>query len=346
MEYVKLFGADIKASRIGLGTHVTVKAINNRIDERDAIQTVISALDKGINVIETAPIYGFGYGETLVGKAVKEYAERRNVLVATEAGLEWINGKVRINASKERIMQEIDNSLTRLGMSYVDIYRIHGPDPNVPLEEIAIAMRHLLEQGKIRSVGVFNFTSTQMAELRKIVTLHTAQFPYNIFERSGEKDVFQYCHKHKITLFTCRPLCQGILTGKMTETTTFKVDDMRMSDPMFQPALLTQHLAVVKQLDEFARKTYQRQAIHLAVRWVLERIGAGVTLWGAHTPDQLAPVDEVMHWKLNADDYRVIDAILRKTITKPLAGETVPPSEYFDPGRYEVITRIDQQSVC
>src|SRR5207237_250679 len=146
--------------------------------------TIGSALDRGINLIDTAPVYGFGVSEEIVGKALGHSGLRSRAVIATKVGLEWRDGKVYRNATRRRIVQEIDDSLRRLRTDYIDIYQVHWPDPLTPVEETADAMRALHEQGKISALGVGNFSVEQMQRFRSVAPLHVLQAPYNLFERS------------------------------------------------------------------------------------------------------------------------------------------------------------------
>gem|GEM_PF-3418464 len=164
-------------------------------DEAESVATIRAALDHGINVIETAPIYGFGHSEEIVGKAIAEGGLRSRVFIATKVGLEWRDGKIFRNASRERIMREIDDSLRRLGTDHIDIYQVHWPDPGVPVEETAEAMLTLFKRGTIRATGVSNFSVAEMDRFRRVAPIHVLQSPYNISERGIEADVLPYCHE-------------------------------------------------------------------------------------------------------------------------------------------------------
>ena len=159
-----------------------------------------TALKHGINFIDTAPVYGLGRAEELVGHALAKYGKREEVIIATKVGLEWRGDQVFRNSTKARIMKEIDDSLRRLKTDYIDIYQVHWPDPLVPIEETAEAMHQLYKQGKIRAIGVSNYSLEQISLFQHVAPLHTAQPPYNLFERGVEKDVLPYCrnsrHQH------------------------------------------------------------------------------------------------------------------------------------------------------
>ena len=250
-------------------------------DQRESVATIQAALSQGINLIDTAPVYGFGVSEEIVGAALD--GVRSQAVIATKVGLEWRDGKVYRNATRARIMQEIDDSLRRLRTDYIDIYQVHWPDPLVPVEETAEAMRSLYEQGKIRAIGVSNFSVAQMERFRQVAPLHVLQSPYNLFERAIEAEILPYCHANHIVTLGYGALCRGLLSGRMRADTKFAGDDLRRIDPKFQRPRFAQYLEAVRQLDEFAQRRFHRHVVQLAVRWMLDR-GVSVALWGGRRP--------------------------------------------------------------
>jgi aryl-alcohol dehydrogenase-like predicted oxidoreductase len=293
-------------------------------DEAESVSTIRAALEHGINIIDTAPVYGFGRSEEIVGKAIAEGHLRSRVLIATKAGLEWEGRRVFRNASRARILQEVEDSLRRLRTDYIDIYQVHWPDPLVTIEETAEAMHTLFEQGKIRAIGVSNFSVTQMERFRNVAPLHVLQPPYNLFERSIEADVLPYCRKNSIATFGYGALCRGLLSGRMRQNTAFSGDDLRRTDPKFLEPRFTQYLTAVQRLDRLAQQRFGRHVIQLAIRWLLDQ-GITTALWGARHPDQLEPVDEVTGWWVDAPAKAEVDRILRETITDPVGPEFMAP---------------------
>jgi aryl-alcohol dehydrogenase-like predicted oxidoreductase len=158
-------------------------------DEADSIRTVHEALDRGVTLIDTAPAYGFGRSEEIVGKALAEGGRRNRVMIATKVGLDWKDGQPFRSASKARIHKEIEDSLRRLRTDVSDTYQVHWPDPSVPIEETAAAMADLQRAGKIKAIGVSNFSPAQIEAFRKVAPVQTVQSPYNLFERAIEDDV-------------------------------------------------------------------------------------------------------------------------------------------------------------
>jgi aryl-alcohol dehydrogenase-like predicted oxidoreductase len=323
-ESVDIPGTQLQVARVALGTWAMGGWMWGGTDERESVATIRAALEQGINLIDTAPVYGFGVSERIVGQALAAAGLRARAVIATKVGLEWHDGKVYRNATRERIMREIEESLRRLRTDYIDIYQVHWPDPLVPIEETAEAMRTLHDQGKIRAIGVSNFSVEQMERFRKVAPLHVLQPPYNLFERAIEGKILPYCRANNIATFGYGALCRGLLSGRMRPDTTFEGDDLRRLDPKFQPPRYAQYLTAVGQLDQLARDFYQRRVIQLAVRWMLDQ-GISVALWGARHPDQLQAALGVAGWSLGAATRARIDRILSEAITDPVGPEFMAP---------------------
>jgi len=324
---MECLGAPFKVSRIALGTWAIGGWMWGGTNESQSIETIHAALDRGIDLIDTAPVYGFGRSEEIVGKALAQNGRRKQAVIATKVGLAWKDGKPYRNASKGRIAQEVEDSLRRLRTDVIDIYQVHWPDPHTAIDETAEAMAALYRDGKIRAIGVSNFSPAQMDAFRAVAPLHTAQPPYNLFERGIENSVLPYCREQGITTLVYGSLCRGLLSGSMNAATNFTGDDLRRNDPKFQPPRFRQYIDAVNRLDRFAQENYNKRVIHLAVRWLLDRPGVGVALWGARRPDQLAPLADVMGWRLDAGAMAEIDRILATSIAEPVGPEFMAPPE-------------------
>ena len=322
MEFMDIPGTGLKVSRVAIGTWAIGGWMWGGTDEAESIATIRAAIEHGINVIDTAPAYGFGRSEEIVGKAIAH--ARSDVIIATKAGLEWQGGKVSRNATRARIMREIEDSLRRLQTDYIDVYQVHWPDPLVTIEETAEAMYTLYNQGKIRAIGVSNFSVDQIARFRRVAPLHVLQPPYNLFEREIEADLLPYCRENKITTFGYGALCRGLLSGRMRAATAFGGDDLRRSDPKFVVPRFAQYLSAVQKLDQLAQQRFGKRVIHLAVRWMLDQ-GITTALWGARHPNQLLPVDEIASWRLDSSTKAEIDRILRETVSDPVGPEFMAP---------------------
>jgi aryl-alcohol dehydrogenase-like predicted oxidoreductase len=324
MGFVEIPHTGIKVSRVAIGTWAIGGWMWGGTDEAESIATIRAAIEHGINVIDTAPVYGFGRSEEIVGKAVAQGRLRSSVIIATKAGLEWQDNKVSRNAGRARIMREVEDSLRRLQTDYIDVYQVHWPDPLVRIEETAEAMSTLYDEGKIRAIGVSNFSVDQMDRFRRVAPLHVLQPPYNIFERGIEAELLPYCRENKIATFGYGALCRGLLSGRMRPDTVFDGDDLRRGDPKFVAPRFAQYLAAVQKLDQLAQQRFGKRVIHLAVRWMLDQ-GATTALWGARHPDQLSPVDEISGWRIDASTKAEIDRILRETISIPVGPEFMAP---------------------
>ncbi|WP_026442698.1 aldo/keto reductase [Pseudacidobacterium ailaaui] len=312
-------------SRIGLGTWAIGGSEWGDVPEKDAIATCLTALDCGIRLIDTAPIYGHGRAEEIVGKAIRQHGKRDTFYVATKAGLEWNESGVYANATPARLRRELEDSLRRLRTDYIDLYQIHWPDTLVPVEEPAAVMREFYEEGKIRAIGVSNFSAAQMRVFSEAAPLHSNQPPYNIFEREIEHTVVPWCREHTVALIVYSPLCRSLLAGRLTASTEFPVGDIRRVDPKFQQPRYEQYLNAVALLDKFAQENYGKRVLHLAMRWVLDRPGISAALWGAKRPEQLSPVREVLGWKLDDAAMAAIEDIVRECVLDPAGPEYLAP---------------------
>src|ERR1700681_483714 len=266
MEFVDIPGTSIRASRIALGTWAIGGWMWGGSNESDATRAIHAALERGINLIDTAPVYGFGGSEEIVGKALAIGGRPKRTFIATKVGLDWKDGKPFRNASRARIIEEAENSLRRLRTDVMDLYQVHWCDPHTPIAEVADAMGELHRTGKIRAIGVSNFSPAQMKEFRKVAPLHTAQPPYNLFERAIEQDVLPYCRARDIAVLAYGSLCRGLLSGSMSKSSRFTGDDLRKNDPKFQAPRFEQYVAAVARLDQLAHERFGKRVIHLAVR--------------------------------------------------------------------------------
>jgi aryl-alcohol dehydrogenase-like predicted oxidoreductase len=330
MEHIKIPGLLQDASRIGLGTWAIGGWLWGGTEESHAISTIHAALDNGINLIDTAPVYGFGRSEELVGKAL-EGGRRADAIIATKVGLDWGSGSILRNSTPARLQRELEDSLRRLKTDVIDIYQVHWPDESVPFEDTARALDGFRRAGKIRAIGVSNFSPAQMDRFRKGAPLATVQPPYNLFEREIEQDVLPYAERNGLVVLAYGALCRGLLGGKITAKTEFKGDDLRNTDPKFRQPRLGQYLAAVERLDRFAHERYGKTVLALAVRWLLDR-GEIVALWGARHPDQLAPVEDAMGWTLDAAAMQEIDRILDETVKDEVGPEFMAPKRSLSAG--------------
>ena len=324
MEYFQLNGS--KVSRIGLGTWAIGGLEWGNVTDHDGVATCLSIFDHGINLIDTAPIYGHGHAEEIVGKALRQHGKREDFYIATKAGLDWHDDGVYANSEPSRLRRELEDSLRRLGTEYIDLYQIHWPDTALPIESAAAELLKFYREGRIRAIGVSNFSVEQMDAFRSIAPLHSNQPPYNLFERAIDAEVLPYCEGNSIAVLTYSSLCRSLLGGRLTIDTEFPEGDIRSVDPKFQPPRFAQYLAAVANLDAFAQEHYRKRVLHLALRWVLDQPGVSAALWGAKRPDQLNAIDEVLGWNLDASAMQTIDGIVKQTVLDPVGPEYLAPA--------------------
>ncbi|WP_020494012.1 aldo/keto reductase [Verrucomicrobium sp. 3C] len=324
MEYTSLRGLDEQVSRIGLGTWVVGGWMWGGAEEKEAIAAIEAAVDAGISFLDTAPVYGFGRAEEIVGKAIRRIGRDR-VILATKAGLEWNDREeIRRNSSPERLRKEIDESLRRLGVDSIDLYQIHWPDARVPIEATAQTLLPFQADGKIRALGVSNYSPSQMEAWRKVAPLHTDQPPYNLFERGIERDVLPYCQENRIGVVAYGVLCRGLLTGKFSASHSFANGDIRRIDPKFQGDAFRRYLAAVDDLRLLAQ-AHGCTLAQMAARWALQQPGISVVLWGARKPAQILEAAHIPPSSLSDRDLDEIDGILERRIPEPIGPEFMAP---------------------
>ena len=325
MEYTNIPSIEQKISRIGLGTWAIGGWMWGGSDENNSIATIHKALDLGINCIDAAPAYGFGISEEIIGKALKQHGKREHVIIATKLGLSWKNPQeVYRDSRKETIFNEINASLRRLQTDYIDLYQVHWPDTQTPISETAEALHQLMKEGKIRAIGVCNFSVDQMETFQKSAPLHALQLPFNIFENEIEKLELAYCMKKKLATLGYGSLCRGLLSGKMSKERKFKGDDLRLDDQKFQEPHFSEYLQCVEQLTDWVKEKHKRPLLALAIRWALDK-GINIALWGARKPEQMDGVDTIDGWKLTDECFTEIDHIIQKTIKSPIMTSKMGP---------------------
>lgn len=315
-------GFDKPVSRVALGTWAIGGWMWGGPDDDNAVRTIHRALDEGVDLIDTAPVYGFGHSEEVVGRALAEKPHKARV--ATKLALDWNDDhKPFRNSSPARIRKEVEDSLRRLRVETIDLEQVHWPDPNTPIDETARELQKLHKEGKIRALGVSNYSPEQMDIFREVAPLASVQSPYNLFEREIEKDVLPYAKKHKLVQLAYGPLCRGLLTGKMTADKTFPESDLRSGDPKFQKEHFKDYIAAVDDLKKIADR-HGKSLMVLAIRWVLDQ-GPTIALWGARKPEQIDGVSDVFGWQLTEQDKKDIDAILKRHVPTPISPAFMAP---------------------
>ena len=323
VETIRIEGIPVAVSRVALGTWAIGGWMWGGTDDDASVATIRGALDHGVNLIDTAPVYGFGHSEEVVGKALA--GRRQHAVIATKVGLEWGNGGVRRNATPARIRKEVEDSLRRLRTDYIDLYQVHWPDTLVPFEDTAAELEKLRVEGKILAIGVSNYSPRQMDASTRATRIAAVQPPYNLFERAIEADVLPYARERGIAVLAYGALCRGMLSGRMSASTAFDGDDLRNADPKFKPPRFAQYLAAVEALSAFARERHGKSVLALAIRWILDQ-GPTIALWGARRPDQLRGIGDAFGWTLSAQDMADIDVLLAEHVTDPVGPEFMAPS--------------------
>src|ERR1700751_6217783 len=215
MERIVIGFSGVKTSRIGLGTWAIGGWMWGGTDETQSIATIRSAIERGVTLIDTAPVYGFGRSEEIVGKALAEGGLRNRVQIATKVGLAWRDGVIYRDSRPEDLRREIEDSLRRVRTDVIDLYQVHWPDLETPFAETARTLEDLHRAGKIRAIGVSNFSPAQMDAFRAVAPLATVQPPYNLLEREIEADVLPYAQRTALTVLSYGALCRGLLSGRM-----------------------------------------------------------------------------------------------------------------------------------
>lgn len=324
MDYFEVDYFSGPVSRIGIGTWAMGGSLWGETDNTESVRTLRTAFDKGINFIDTAPGYGFGLAEEVIGKAIKEHGGREKLLIATKCGLNLHSPtKVFRDSSREALNLELENSLKRLQTDYIDLYQIHWPDPTTPQQEVAATLKAMLESGKIKAIGLSNYKLAEILEFRKVAPVHALQFPFNIFEREEEVECLKYAKNEKLTSIGYSTLCRGLLTGTLKEDTPF--EELRKNfDPKFRSPYFGQYLICVGRLQQWALDTHKISLPALAFRWSLDK-GIAIPLWGARKPHELDPLNQLFGWNLTDKDFSEIDAILSDAVKDPIGPQYMSP---------------------
>ncbi|MGD0902094.1 MAG: aldo/keto reductase [Terracidiphilus sp.] len=317
--------AGVEVSRIGLGTWAIGGLEWGAVPDDVAVATCLTAVERGINLIDTAPIYGHGHSEEIVGKAMRAHGRREAFFIATKAGLEWNEHGVFANSTTARLRRELEDSLRRLGTDFIDLYQVHWPDTLVPIAEVAALMGEFQREGKVLALGVSNFSVAQTEEFRSVAALASNQLPYNLFERQIDEAILPWCAANGVAVLTWSTLCRSLLAGRVTRGMSFDAKDIRSVDPKFQEPRFSQYMTAVERLAALARDRYGKTVLELAVRWALDRRGVSVALWGAKRPQQLDAVAGVLGWKLDASAMAEIDRIVAESVIDPVGPEYLAP---------------------
>ncbi len=300
MRYRKLGNTDLEVSVVCLGTWVFGGDFWGGAEDTESLKVAEDAIERGINFIDTAPVYGFGRSEEIVGRAIKGKADK--VVIATKLGLEGRGKDVRPNLSAPFIRKEIEDSLRRLGVEKIDLYQCHWPDPKTPLEETLGEMKKLVEEGKIRCIGVSNFDKVLMEKATEIAPVVSDQMQYSLLDRKIEEDLMPFCREKGISILAYGPLGGGILTGKYKKPPAFPKGDARSlfytfySEPNWSKAR-----ALVDVLEDIASKRGVSTS-QVAINWVLSHEEVASCLAGCRTTQQLEQNLQAGAWELTEEE--------------------------------------------
>jgi aryl-alcohol dehydrogenase-like predicted oxidoreductase len=306
MQYVELGRSGLRVSRVCFGTWQFGGEWGS-VERDEAKAAVRTALDRGITFFDTAQAYGFGDSEGLLAEALGDDIHRDDVIVATKGGLRPTDDGVERDASASFLREGVEHSLRHLGVEAIDLYQVHWPDRTTSLEETGAALKQLKDEGKIRHVGVSNFSPAEMEELSRAIEVETDQPPYNLFNRDIEDDVLPWCREHDIGLLVYGPLSHGLLSGRF-DPSSLADDDWRRGHPPFEGEALERNMEAVERLKEFAEQRGYTLA-QLAVAWVLAQPGVHVAITGARRPEHVDGIAPAADVQLSEQDLAEIDEL-------------------------------------
>jgi aryl-alcohol dehydrogenase-like predicted oxidoreductase len=312
MEYRRLGKSELNVSVIGVGTWPIGGSFWGFSDDAKAVAAIEKAIDSGLNLIDTAPVYGNGHSEKLVARAIK--GRRQQVIIATKCGLHF-KGATAINDLKpDSIRQELEASLKRLGTDMIDLYQCHWPDPATPIEETIGEMAKMKAEGKIRAIGVSNFDAALLEKAQKVAPIASNQVPYSLLNREIENELIPFCLEQDIGILAYGPLGGGILSGKYREKPKFRKNDARtFFYNYYEEPLWTKVQALLKELEKIAAR-HDRPVVQVAINWVRQQSGIISALVGAKNPQQAEVNATTGDWQLSNEELAVIAKTVSQTI--------------------------------
>ena len=316
MKTLKLGWTDLNLTTIGLGTWAMgggdwVFGWGPQDDE-ESKAAILHALDKGVNWIDTAPAYGLGHAEEVVGRTLKGLA--RKPIIATKCGISWTPERKTVRELKKgNIGREVDDSLKRLGIDVIDLYQIHWPDPDAAIEQAWQEIADAVKAGKIRYAGVCNFSVEQLKRIQPIHPVASLQPPYSMIERGVEDGLLDYCGENNIGVIPYSPMQKGLLTGKFSQQRVRELagEDHRLRDANFKEPRLSVNLELAEGLAPIARK-HGRTVAQLSLAWVLRRPEVTAAIVGARRPSQIEETILAGDWELAQGDIDAIDRLIDK----------------------------------
>lgn len=315
MRTQKLGYTDLELTRVGLGAWAIGGAGQfgwGPQDDADSIKTILQAMDVGINWIDTAPMYGSGRSEEVVGKALKQMSDKP--LVATKCGLRWDAGNPRIpTLTKNSIIEECENSLTRLGVEVIDLYQMHWNQPNEYIEEGFDAMAKCVKDGKVRYTGVSNYTVAELERIKDINPIASLQPSYSMLDRKAELELLDYCGRHDIGVVVYSPMARGLLTGAFTKQRIVDLPpgDHRKNKPDFNEPAITATLSLLDGLRPIAQGRGITLA-QLAIAWVLRKDQVTAAIVGARRQGQILETAQAADIDLTVEEIAQIESLLQQ----------------------------------
>ncbi len=317
MQQRQLGKTDLELTTVGLGTWAMGGPWQygwGPQDDAEAVAAVVTALDKGINWIDTAPAYGLGHSEELVGQALAQ--TKHKPYIATKCSLLWNDKKEKVSCLEpQSIRRECHASLERLGIETIDLYQMHWPDPDEEIEGAWEEMARLVEEGKVRYLGASNYSIAQLERVGKIHPVASLQPPYSMLHREVEDELLAYCGEHDIGVVVYSPMQRGLLTGAFSPERLSRLapDDHRLKHPDFQEPRFSATLALVEQLKKIAQR-HGRTCAQLAISWVLRRREVTAAIVGARRPQQITETVGAGDWNLSDDDIEEIEQFLTEDL--------------------------------
>jgi aryl-alcohol dehydrogenase-like predicted oxidoreductase len=315
MRKAKLGNSGLEITKVGLGTWAIGGPWEfgwGLQDDNDSEKAILESIDAGINWLDTAPIYGCGHGEEIIGKVLKKISKKP--LIFTKCGVLWNNRKEKYNCIKAKsIIAECEGSLKRLGIEIIDLYQMHWSLPNEDIEEGYEAMAKCVKAGKVRYLGVSNYA---VEDLKRIINIHpltSLQPPYSMFRRDAEKELLGFCDEHNIGVIVYGPIQKGFFTGKFTpeKIAALPSGDVRHKDPEFQTSRLEVNFKFVEELKPIAKRNGITLA-QLAIAWTLRRPEVTAAIVGARRGGQIKETAPAADITLSADDIGEIEKLLKK----------------------------------
>ena len=299
---------DIQITPIAMGCWPISGVTSVDVTEEASLATLQAALDAGINFFDTAYCYGYdGESEKLIAKALGE--KRDEIVIASKGGIHWEDRKQVRDASPARIIQECDESLQRLNTDRIDLHYLHGPDLEIPVGESAAAFNELREAGKIRSVGVSNFTLEQLQEFHAVCPISAYQPRYNMLQRDIEQDRLPWCRDNEVSVMAYWPLMKGLLAGKLARDHQFDPQDGRQKYPMFHGAEWEKNQDFLDELRTLSTE-WEHSIAEIVIRWTIQQSGITCALCGAKRPEQILENAEVMKFELSESQLETLDRLI------------------------------------